>query len=707
LNKQKRMNLQSLDTLLAPKSVAIIGASDDPARVGGRPIHRLLSAGYQGAIYPVNPKRSEVQGLKAYPSIAAIEGEIDCAVIAIAAEAALEAVEDCAKKGVKSLVVFSAGFAEVGEEGQRTQDRMVEIARAAGMRILGPNCLGMYNVSQRLYLTFTGMFQESWTPGRNIGVVSQSGGYGSHVVKLAQNRNLAIGHWITTGNEADVEFGEAIAALAAKPEVNVILAYIEGVRNRETFLKGLEIAHQHRKPVVVLKVGKSEAGAAAAASHTASLAGADAVYDSIFADYGAYRAASMEEALDVVYAASMGIFPEDGRLGLVTASGGVGVQMADAASDAGLDLLDVPADVQRAIMELVPMGSARNPIDLLGTMLSDPEMVEQALEILLARGGFSMLQTFVGVNGLNPKLTDPFIALLTRLREKYPAKLFAISAVATPEAAAAFEKIGCLLFEDPCRGVKALAALTHFARAFDKPLPSRATAAIEPGERLTPARSFNESEGKAILAAHGVGVPRERIAYNAKGACDAADALGYPVVLKILSPDILHKTEVGGVALGLASRDAVSAAVKKMASDIARNAPDAKIDGYLVGEMVGGGVECIIGVNNDPLFGPVIMFGLGGVFVELMKDVTFRLAPVSEEEALAMVQSVKGFPLLNGYRGKPKADIQALVKAIAGISRLATANADRLQTLEVNPILVMPEGRGVVALDAVIETKAI
>jgi len=701
------MDLHSVDTLLAPRSIAIIGASDDPSRVGGRPIQRLLSAGYQGAIYPVNPKRSEVQGLKAYASIADIDGEIDCAVIAIAAEGALEAVEACARKGVKSLVVFSAGFAEVGEQGQRMQDRMVEIARAAGMRMLGPNCLGMYNVSERVYLTFTGMFQDRYVAGRNIGVVSQSGGYGSHVLKLAQNRNLAIGHWITTGNEADVEFGEALAALAAKPEVNVILAYVEGVRNRETFLKGLESAHAQRKPVIVLKVGKSEAGAAAAASHTASLAGADAVYDAIFADYGAYRAASMEEALDVVYAASMGIFPQDGRLGLVTASGGVGVQMADAAADAGLQLPAVPAQVQRAILELAPMGSARNPIDLLGTMLSDPAMVEQALGVLLEHGQFSMLLTFVGINGLNPALTGPFIALLARLRERHPAKLLAISAVATAEAAAAFEDIGCLLFEDPCRGVTALAALSYFARAFERPLPSRATAAIADGARLAPGKSFNESEGKAILAAHGVGVPRERIARNADEACAAADAIGYPVVLKILSPDILHKTEAGGVVLGLASRDALAAAVAKMAADVARHAPEAAIDGYLVGEMVGGGVECIIGVTNDALFGPVVMFGLGGILVELMKDVTVRLAPVSEEEALAMVRSVKGFPLLDGYRGKAKADVAALVKAIAGISRLATANADRLRTLEVNPILVMPEGCGVVALDAVIDTGAI
>jgi acyl-CoA synthetase (NDP forming) len=700
------MDLDSIDTLLAPRSIAIIGASDDPSRVGGRPIQRLLSAGYQGAIYPVNPKRGEVQGLKAYASIADIDGDVDCAVIAIAAEGALEAVAACASKGVKSLVVFSAGFAEVGEHGQRLQQRMVELARAAGMRVLGPNCLGMYNVSERVYLTFTGMFQDRYVAGRNIGVVSQSGGYGSHMLKLAQNRNLAIGHWITTGNEADVEFGEALAALAAKPEVNVILAYVEGVRNRASFLKGLEIAHAQRKPVIVLKVGKSEAGAAAAASHTASLAGADAVYDAIFADYGAYRAASMEEALDVVYAASMGIFPHDGRLGLVTASGGVGVQMADAAADAGLQLPDVPEPLQRAILELAPMGSARNPVDLLGTMLGDPAMVEQALGVLLEHGPFSMLLTFVGINGLNPALTGPFIALLARLRQRHPDKLLAISAVATAEAAAAFEAIGCLLFEDPCRGVTALAALSYFARAFERPLPSRAAAAGAPGTPLAPGKSYNEAEGKAILAAHGVGVPRERIALDADEACAAADAIGYPVVLKILSPDIPHKTEVGGVALGLASREALAAAVATMAADVARLAPGAAIDGYLVGEMVGGGVECIIGVNNDALFGPVVMFGLGGVLVELMKDVTLRLAPVSEDEALAMVRSVKGFPLLDGYRGKPKADVAALVRAIAGISRLASANADRLRTLEVNPILVMPEGRGVVALDAVIETGA-
>jgi acyl-CoA synthetase (NDP forming) len=701
------MDLSSIDQLLAPTSVAIIGASDDPARVGGRPIQRMLAAGYRGAIYPVNPKRSEVQGLKAYASISAIDGPVDCAVLAVGVEAVLPYVEECAAKGIKSLVVFTAGFAEMGREGEAAQARMVEIARTAGMRIVGPNCLGLYNVSAKVYLTFTSLFQETTLSGRNIGLVSQSGGYGSHVLKLAQLRGLSIGHFITTGNEADVEFGEGLAALAANPDVNVILAYIEGVRCKESFLKGLKIAHRNRKPVIVLKVGKTEAGAAAAASHTASLAGADAVYDSIFAAYGAYRAQSMEEALDVVYAATWGFMPESGSLCAVTASGGIGVQMADVASEAGQPLRETPPAAQQALREVMPLASVRNPVDLLGTMMSDLASVEKSLEILLTQGGFGAVFIFIGINGLIATLTEPFIELLKRLRDKHPDKLIAVSAVADTDTVRGFEAIGVPVFEDPGRGTKALAALGHFAKAFEALPPFRAIAEAAAGEILPAGRTFNEAEGKAILARSGVGVPKEIVAKDAQGARDAADRIGYPVVLKILSADITHKTEVGGVVLNLASAAAVQAAVERMTAAVATHAPHAAIDGYLVGEMVAGGVECIVGVNNDPLFGPVVMFGLGGIVVELMQDVTLRLAPVSEVEALAMVKSVRGFPLLNGYRGSPKADIAALVKAIAGISHLAAANADRLVTFEVNPILVLPEGRGVVALDAVIETRPI
>ena len=701
------MNLDSVRRLLAPKSVAVVGASDDPTRVGGRPIQRMLAAGYPGAIYPVNPKRERVQGLVAYPSINAIPGPVDCAVLAVNADAVLPYVEACAEKGVRSLVVFSAGFAEMGEAGRAAQLRTLEIARKAGMRILGPNCLGHYNVAERVYLTFTSLFQESIAPGRNIGLVSQSGGYGSHVLKLAQDRGLTIGHFITTGNEADVEFGEALAALAIDPAVNVLLAYIEGVRSKETFLEALKLAHQNRKPVIVLKVGRTEAGAAAAASHTASLAGSDALYDCVLREYGAYRARSMEEALDVAYAASWGSFPAPASVCVVTASGGIGVQMADAASEAGYPLRETPEAARRAVLEVVPLGSARNPVDLLGTMMSDAASVERSLEILLSQGGFAAALTFVGINALIPHLTGPFIAMLDRVRRNHPGKLLAVSAVAEPQTIRAFEAIGVPVFEDPDRAIRALVALGHFAQSFARPLPWRSTEPALESIALAPGKTFNEAEGKALLEQWGIGVPREIVAHDARSAGRVAGRIGYPVAVKILSPDITHKTDVGGVALGLGSGQAVEQAVEKMAEAVARTVPHARIDGYLVGEMVSGGVECILGVNNDPLFGPVVMFGLGGVFVELMKDVTFRLAPLAEDEALEMVRSVRGFPLLDGYRGKPKADVAALARAIAAVSRLAAANADRLQTLEINPILVMPEGQGVIALDAVIETRAV
>jgi len=701
------MDVSSIERLLAPTSVAIVGASDDPTRVGGRPIQRMLAAGYPGPIYPVNPTRSEVQGLRAYPSIAAIDAPVDCAVLAVGADAVLPYVEQCALKGVKSLVVFSAGFAEMGSEGQTAQKRIVDVARAAGMRMIGPNCLGVYNVSQKVYLTFTSLFQQTVHPGLNIGLVSQSGGYASHVLKLAQNRGLAIGHFITTGNEADVEFGEALAALALNPDVNVILAYIEGVRAKHTFLQALEIAHRNRKPVVVLKVGGTEAGAAAAASHTASLAGADAIYDAVLADYGAFRARSMEEALDVVYAASWNRFAPRGSVCAISASGGIGVQIADAASEAGCPLRETPQAAQRAIVDIVPLASARNPIDLVGTMMSDPHAIEQALRVLFAQGSFDAALIFIGINGLIAKLVEPFIAVLARVIDEFPDKLVVVSAVADPATVRAMEAIGVPVFEDPGRAMKALAALGHFAASFVRALPSRASATAAAGEKLPAAKAFNEAEGKAILARHGIGQPREMVAADATSARDAAERIGYPVVVKILSPDIAHKTDVGGVVLGIVSGEAIEAAVAKIAGAVALRAPHARIDGYLVGEMVSDGIECIVGVDVDPLFGPVIMFGLGGVLVELLKDVTFRLAPVDENEAREMVASVRAFPLLDGYRGKPKADVDALASAIAAISRLAVANADRLRVLEVNPLLVMPHGRGVIALDAVIETTPI
>jgi acyl-CoA synthetase (NDP forming) len=698
------MSTGSYDALLAPRSVAIVGASSDPARIGGRLIARLLQAGYAGKIYPVNPGRPEIQGLPAYKSVAAIDGKVDCALIALPTDGVMPALRECADKGVGVAVLFSAGFAEVGGKGVELQNEMTALSRRSGMRLLGPNCLGLYNVAHRFYLTFTAAYQATWNPGRNVALISQSGGYGGQFVLTAQRRGLAVGHWLTTGNEADLEFGELLGALAEQPEVNVIVGYVEDIRSRETFIRGLEAAHRNRKPVIILKVGRSVRGAEAAASHTASLAGADDVYTSIFGEYGVHRAYSTEEVLDVAYGAVRGVFPARNSMCVVTPTGGVGVQIADFAEDESVAMPVVPEPAFSAIQKVIPLGSARNPIDVTGQLANEPNLLGDCSRLALRTGAYDTLFAILAANAQREELAMKLLATMKEVKAEFPNALIGLSLLAKPEIEQLFDNAGFMLIEEPQRMVRVVAALHGFATAFGRKLPDRLTPVTDAAlPRMTSGQRFNEAEAKALVAKIGIPAPPEKIAQSADVAAAAATAMGFPVALKVVSADILHKTEVGGVALGLASAEAVAAAQRKMAASVAEHAPKAKVEGYLVSKMIVGGVECILGVHRDPLFGPVVMFGLGGVTVELFKDVMVRLAPVTEEQALEMISGIKGHPLLDGYRGKPKADVKALAKAVAAVSRLAAANPDA-KTIEINPLVAMPEGQGVYALDAVIET---
>ncbi len=695
------MTRNTLDILLRPRSVAMVGASGDVTRIGGRALRHLKEVGFSGEIFPVNPGRDEVQGLKAYKTVDDVPGHPDCAVLALVSDAVLPAIEACARKGVRSAVIFSAGFAEMGVEGAALQQRILDVARGAGMRLLGPNCLGMYNLHANSFLSFSGIFDDVKGTAGRLGLVSQSGGYAGDVVLAAQEVGLDFGVWITTGNEADIGVGEALRHMADSDDVDVVVGYIEGVRDRDAFFQGLEAAHANRKPVVVLKVGRTEQGARAAASHTASLAGADGVYNAVFQRYGVYRARTTEEMLDVAYAASHGRFPRNKRIVILTNSGGVGVQAADFAADEQLDTAAVSDEVQAQIRALAPNSATQNPIDLTAQVANDPPIFAKALDFALTPGGFDMAYCSVGlIAGL------PFIKqrLLDSMREglaSHPETPVGLSVVASPAIIAEYKEAGFLCYRDPARAIKALAALASFPTAWDRALPGAEAIAGMP--QLQAGQSFSEAASKALLAQIGVTPPAEHLVSDAQGAVAAARAIGRPVAIKVVSPDILHKTEIGGVALGVAPVDA-GARLEAMAKAVAAAKPEAHIEGYLITPMLAGGVECIVGVHSDPLLGPVIMFGLGGVTVELMKDVTTRLAPVSEDEALEMIRSVKGFPLLDGFRGRPKADVPALARAVCALSRLAAANATIVRTIEVNPLLVLDAGEGVLALDAVIET---
>ena len=693
--------MPTLDALVRPRSVVMVGASADVTRIGGRALRHLKECGFSGEIYPVNPGRDEVQGLKAYRSVDDIPATIDAAVLALPTDAVLPAIQACARKGVGAAVIFSAGFAEMGPVGAVLQDEIVRFARAANMRLLGPNCLGMYNMHAGSYLSFSGVFDDVRGTAGRLGLVSQSGGYAGEVVKAAKNFGLDFGIWITTGNEADIGLGEAMHYLAESDDIDVVVGYIEGVRDRDAFFRALEAAHARRKPVVVLKVGRTEQGARAAASHTASLAGSDGVYDAVFERYGVYRARSTEEMLDVAYAASRGRFAAGNRIAILTNSGGIGVQAADFAADEGLDVAPTPDAAQARLREISPNGAPSNPIDLTGQVANDPPMYARAVDAVIEDGAFDMAFLNIGLIAGLPFITLPLVESLAGAAARHAAIPLAALVTAPRAVVAEYEAAGYLCYQEPARAIKALAALATFPKAWDRHLPDVGNLAGIP--RLARGKAMSEAASKALIAQIGVPSPAEHLVQTPDEALVAARSIGRPVAIKVVSPDILHKTEVGGVALGVSPADA-GERMKAMAEKVHANAPEARIEGYLVTPMLAGGVECIVGVHSDPVLGPVVMFGLGGVTVELMKDVTSRLAPVDEGDAHAMIRSVKGFPLLDGFRGRTPADIDALASAIVGISRLAAANADSVKTIEINPLLVLDKGQGVVALDAVVET---
>lgn len=691
----------SLAPLFRPRSVAIIGASDDPARISGRPVRYLREGGFKGPIFPVNPKRTLVQGLKAYPSVSALPEVPDVALVAVSAELTPGAVRECAQRGVKAAVLFSAGYAETSAEGRLVQEEIVAVARAGGMRVLGPNCLGVFNSALGFYGTFANSLDRGLPAPGPVAVVSQSGAYGAHLSYVARARGMGVGYCITTGNEADVDVAQSLHWLARQPDVAVIMAYAEGVRDSATFLEALRIAHEHQKPVIFLKVGSSAVGARAVSSHTAALAGADAVYDAVFRQYGVHRARSTEEQLDVAYACARGILPKGNKLGIVTVSGGAGVQLCDAAERHGLDVAPMPEAAQKKLKALLPYAAVGNPVDATAQALNDMRLVVRNFEVMLEEGGYdALVGYFTTVPAARPFARPLREAILEGTRN-YRDRLIVLCMVADADIVRAYEEAGFLVFEDADRAVVALGALARFRRAFDTGLVSRArVAAAKPLPR-----ELSEHEAKQVLAAAGIPVLPERLARSADEAADAALALGFPVAMKIASPDIAHKTEIGGVLLDVPHAQAVRAGFEALRERARQAAPQARIEGVLIAPMAPRGVETILGVMRDPTFGPVVLFGLGGVFVEVFKDVTLRLAPFDEREALAMIGEVKGRALLEGVRGGPPSDTQALARALVALGEFAAAHAETLESIDINPFLVLPQGQGALALDALIMTR--
>ena len=691
-----------LTPLLAPRSIAILGASNDATRIGGRPIAFMKTAGkFQGAIYPVNPNRAEVQGLRAYPSVADLPETPDAAIIAVPAALAVQAVEDLGRRGTKAAIMFTAGFAEVDEAGAAEQARMVAAARAHGMRLLGPNCLGVFDGRTGYYATFSSSFDSGWpVPGR-IGIASQSGAYGTHLYTLARNRGIGASLCIMTGNEADVTVGECIGWLAENPEVDVIAAYIEGIREAPGLIAAFETARAARKPIVMMKVGRSALGSAAAKSHTASIAGDDAVTEAVMAEFGVVRARTSEEMLDIAQTATRRIYPARNTLGMITLSGGAGVLVSDVAEQAGLAMPPMPEDAQAKLKELVSFCAPRNPVDATAQVGNDLALLTPFFESLIRDGGYSSILGFFTMVA-SSRRWPAMLEKLNEVRARYPDRLYVLSAIAPEAATRAMEADGWVCHEDPSRAVAAIAAMGRFGEGFAAPPPA-APPVVPPV--VLPAATPSEAEAKRLLAQAGIACAPEAACAHADAAVAAAAGFGYPVVLKILSPDILHKSEIGGVLLDVADAAAVRAGFATLLERARAHAPAARIEGVLVAKQLKGGVECILGIHQDPVFGPMAMFGLGGVFVEVLKDVVFHRCPFGEDVAEAMIRAIRGFPLLDGARGRAKADVAALASMLARLSSFAVAAGPRLGSIDLNPVFAMPAGEGAFAADAVIEVR--
>lgn len=689
-----------LDAFFHPRAIAVVGASSSPGKIGAVPLRYLIAHGYKGELFPVNPAHREVQGLRAWPSLRAIGRPVDLAIFAVPAAQAQEALEDAIGAGVGNIVMFSAGFAETGAEGERLQRRFADRAREAGIRVLGPNCLGFMNAAHGVYATFSPVVSTGLARTGAVGIASQSGAFGAYAYGMARERGVGLSAWVTTGNESDIDVADGIAWMARDPATRVILAYLEGCKDGAKLKHALALAREAGKPVVVVKVGRTEAGAQAAASHTAALAGDDAAFDALLRQWGAWRARTIDEFFDIAHGLSVSGMPANGRVGLLTVSGGVGVLMADDAAAAGLDLAPLPPAAQARIRERVPFAATRNPVDVTGQVTAQPDLLALAADAMLGEGGFGSLLVFLAAAGLTPALQQVQKDLAVDLRRRYPGRLIMFSTLADPAQQRSLEALGCLTFPDPSRAIRVLAALDFLrlqrGRRPAPQLPAGAPPiAVPPGTR-------NEADALELLAAQGIAVPPLRRARTQDEAVAAARELGFPVVMKVLSAAITHKSDVGGVVLDIADAQAAAAAFDRIHANVRAHGAGAPVDGVLLAPMVRGGVECILGVHRDPVLGPVVMLGLGGVNVELLRDVALRIAPVDLDEARRMIGELRCAPLLRGHRGAPLADVQALAQAIVQLSRFALAAGDSLQSVDLNPFVVLPQGQGALALDAVV-----
>ena len=681
--------IHSLRALLNPKSLVIVGASADPNKVNGRPIRNLLRDGYAGKVYLVNPKYSDIMGFPCFPDVASLPEVPELGVVGVAAEGASEVVAALGKKGVKIAIVWSSGFGEMGAMGRQLEEALVQTARAYGMRICGPNTLGLTNAFERMPLTFSQYADTPLAPGP-VAFVSQSGAFGTAVATAARDRGIGLGYFVSTGNQPDISVATVIDAVLDDPRIAVVVAYLEGIGDGREFVAAAQKAMALGKPLVVVKVGRHSAGSRAAISHTGSLAGNDAVFDSVMRQHGVLRADNETHALDLIAALTSCPVPHGDGVGLITVSGGAGAMMADSAEELGLSVPVLTPGTQGRLGALLRgFASTGNPVDVTGQSIEDVTILSRSLDIVMEDPQVAVCVIWVQLlHGKAELLADLLIACKRRAT-----KPFILCWLNSPaQTVKRLRQAGVCVADSTLGGVQSAAGLVEFGRARQR-CASRQSSPVSPPQRarLPVAATENVSsiEAGLLLTRNGLSAAPALMATSIDEAARAAEVLGFPVAVKIESADIPHKTEAGGVVLNLADRHAVEQAYARVIDAAKAYKPGAKIDGVLVQAMQTAATELVLGLQRDPAFGPVVMMGLGGIFIEALKDVVFATPPISLQDAHHMISRLRCQTVLNGIRGHAAVDRESLANAICALSDLALAHPEIVE-LDLNPVFVAP-----------------
>jgi acyl-CoA synthetase (NDP forming) len=691
--------VHALSKLFEPRGVAIIGASADLTRIGGQPVRALHRFGFKGAVYPVNPKYTEVDGLRCYASVAKIDGPCDLAVIAVPAKAAAEAVRACGAAGIPYCLVLSAGFRETGSDGRAHEDELREAARAAGTRMIGPNCQGLLNFSNRLYAGFGSIFQEPDLLEGSMSLVTQSGGFGFSVLLSLCQRGVGFRLGLSTGNEGDITTPEVIEALIEDEGTRIICAYIESVADGPSLIGAGRKALAAGKPLLVWKSGNSADGARAASSHTGSMTGRYDIYRAAFRQSGIIEIFDIDDLADACRAFSCGLLPVGKRIASVGISGGAGILFTDRAIARGLSLAKLGDQTNKVLHAAIPsFGSISNPVDVTASVFNDFALLTDVINAILADPPVDQLAVLLAsLPGEGAVRTAKAIRDASARHKKPILLAWAPSRKRAEEARALLDEAHVPIYESPVRAAEAAAWLAQFtaSRSAPKPEPPPQVARVTMPDGDGP---LDEARSKALLKEIGIPIARE-ILLPADTDKPVALDLTFPVAVKLLSRDVPHKSEVGGVVLGLTNRDGVADAIRTIRANVQQKKPDARIDGFIVSEMITDGLETLVGVIRDPVFGPVVAFGLGGFMTEVHKDVTYRVAPFGLDEARAMIGELRAAALFGAFRGRGPLDTDALAEAMARVSVLA-AQEPWLAELDINPLFVRPRGKGVAAVDA-------